>query len=99
MAWVRRYSPIFDNLCRSDEFRSAFADRLMSFRDGEFAPDHVAEEIDGLADVTAEPMKRHYMRFFGTDAARFYEEAEKLKLFFRERYDYIPQMIAGNFGE
>ena len=99
MAWVRRYSPIFDNLCRSDEFRSVFSDRLMSFRDGEFAPDHVSEEIDGLLRVAEEPMKRHYMRFFGTDDERFYEEAEKLKLFFRERYDYIPQMIAGNFGE
>ena len=99
IAWVRRYSPIFDNLCHSDVFRSAFADRLMSFRDSEFAPEHVSEEIDGLSGAAEEPMKRHYMRFFGTDDARFYEEAEKLKLFFRERYDYIPVMIEDNFGE
>ncbi len=43
------------------------------------------------------PMKEHYMRFFGTDDERFREEAEKLKLFFNERYEYIPVMIEANF--
>jgi len=96
---TREPSPVFDNLFNNPEFKEAFINRLMSMRDNEFAPDKVAERIDEYAAVMRDPMKRHYMRFFGTDDTRFYEEAEKLKLFFRERYDYIPVMIENNFGE
>lgn len=97
IASTRLPSPVFDNLCNNPEFRDAFIARLMSMRENEFAPEHVAKKIDGYAAMMEGPMKEHYMRFFGTDDERFREEAEKLKLFFNERYEYIPVMIEANF--
>ena len=55
------------------------------------------EKIDELVRIMDSPMDRHYRRFFGTDDARFHEEAEELRRFFRERRDFIPEMIAANF--
>lgn len=97
IAWSRGQSPIFDNLLNNDGFRQAFTDRLLSLGENEFAPEKVDEKIDELVGIMDNPMDRHYRRFFGTDDARFHEEAEELRRFFRERRDFIPEMIAANF--
>jgi hypothetical protein len=97
IAWARGQSPLFDNLLNNDEFRQAFTERLMSLRDNEFAPDRVEKKIDELVSTMDEPMDEHYRRFFGTDDARFHEEAEEIARFFRERRDFIPEMIEANF--
>ncbi len=97
IASTRLPSPVFDNLCNNPEFREAFIARLMSMRENEFAPENVAKKIDSYEVMMEGPMKEHYRRFFGSDDARFHVEAEKLKLFFNERYEYIPEMIEANF--
>jgi hypothetical protein len=97
IAWARGQSPLFDNLLNNDEFRQVFTDRLMSLRDNEFAPERVSEKTAELVRIMDDPMDDHYRRFFGTDDARFHEEAEEIERFFRERRDFIPEMIEANF--
>ncbi len=92
-------SPLLRNMINNPEFKEKFINRLMEMRDKEFAPDKMDKKIDELVKVMEKPMERYYKRFFGTDSSRFYEEAQKLKMFFRERYDYIPEMIADNFED
>ena len=97
IAPTRSESPLLGNMLNNPEFKQKFIDRLMEMRDKEFEPELVSARIDEYVRIMEKPMSRHYKRFFGTDSSRFYEEAEKLKLFFTERYDYIPDMIAANF--
>lgn len=93
---TRNESPLLGNMLNNPDFKRRFVDRLLSMRENEFNPDKVSKKIDYYEDIMAVPIKEHYRRFFGTDASRFHEEAEKLKQFFRERYDYIPEMITNN---
>lgn len=94
---TRQASPLFDNMCNNPEFREAFIKRLESMRE-EFAPEKVSELIDGYVALMADPVNDHNERFLGTDNGIFYEGNENLKKFFRERYDYVPEMIEKNFG-
>lgn len=98
LAMTREESPLLENMLKNDEFREAFIQRLMSMRDNEFAPEKAAKVIDGYGSMMAPYMPEHYERFFGTDDEMYYAGLEDLKLFFEERYDYIPEMIADNFG-
>ncbi len=97
IAWARGQSPLLDNLLHNDGFRQDFTERLMSLRDNEFAPDRVDEKTDELVRIMDDAMNDHYRRFFASDNGRFHEEAEELKRFFRERRDFIPEMITSNF--
>lgn len=96
---LRNSSRLFDKLCDNENFRRAFAERLIEMSDTIFEKDHVSETITEYIELMDEPMEKHYRRFFGTSNERFHEGTEEIREFYNQRKPYIIESIRNNFGE
>lgn len=92
-------SYLFHRLCDNENFKQAFADRLMEMSDVFFEKNHVNKTITEYVDLMDEPMEKHYQRFYGTSNDEFYEGVEEIREFYNQRKPYIIESIRNNFGE
>lgn len=99
LGYAMEYSPIFHNLCQSDEFKEAFSVTLMDFANEIFSPTNTDPLISGHLDGMAETLDVHHTRFFGQDYAfRLEEEMANIKTFLENRKSYMMGYLKADFG-
>ena len=100
IAYARKYSKIFDNLCNNEIFVENFCNRLLEISDTIFEKTYVNSVISEYESLMQEPIRNHHKRFLGDDCGqRFQEEVEKIRNFCNQRKEYIEKYIESNFGD
>lgn len=99
LGYTMEHSPVFANLCRSDEFREAFSITLMDFANEIFSPANTKPLISRHLDLMSEPLEVHLDRFFGSGHSGSPEdEMANISNFLANRRFYITGHLKENFG-
>lgn len=96
--WVMKQSPIFANLCRSEQFQEAFCITLMDFANEIFSPANTEPLMEQHLASMGEPLKTYLDRFFGRDySGSPKEEMANIRQFLAKRGTYIEKQLKENF--
>ncbi len=99
LRFVMEHSPVFQNLCRSDEFKEEFTVTLLDLVNETFAPSNTEPLIADYLDLMTEPLNVHYARFFGQDHSyRLEEEIADIRNFLENRKPCITGYLKEDFG-
>ena len=100
IAYVRKHSEMFNNLCNNENFVSAFCDRLLEISETIFEKEYVNEVISEYETLMTEPIRNHHKRFFGDDSGvRFQDYVGRIRNFSNQRKEFIEKYIEINFGD
>lgn len=99
IGYMRKTSILFDNLCNNKDFQKCFSERMIEIADTVFEKERVNQKLTEYVEELEGPMENHFQRFFGTSNEKFYEEIEKLRVFFDNRRPYVMDSIQQHFGE
>ena len=92
---------LFASLCRNQDFREQFSERILELGQTIFTPDSVNEKTDLYMEEMSDPMDIHYRRFFGADSGLDFRKITQSEIrdFFEVRYDVVKKMLEDNFGD
>lgn len=100
IAYARKHSKMFDNLCNNEDFVRAFCDRLLEVSETIFEKEYVNKVISEYEFLMEEPVRNHHKRFFGDDSGiRFQDYVGRIRNFSNQRKEFIESYIDINFGD
>lgn len=100
IAYVRKHSEMFDNLCNNEYFVKAFCDKLLEISETIFEEEYVNEIVSKYEALMEEPVRNHHKRFFGDDSgSRFQDYVGRIRNFGNQRKEFIENYIEINFGD
>ena len=94
---ARNSCPLFDNLCKNQEFVEKLVDKIIEIGLVDFSYETVMSKIDNYVNELQEPMLVHNKRFWGTDNEVYYENIDSIRFFYQYRFDNIVSILKENF--
>lgn len=98
LSFQLEYSPLINNLCKNDDFRKQFIEKVFSFGAG-LSSERISTILDNYSHNLTEPMRIHLDRFFNVSIKYFENELEYIKDFFDRRYDMAVSIFRGSFPD
>ncbi|XME01077.1 CotH kinase family protein [Lachnospiraceae bacterium C1.1] len=99
---TRSYSrdELFAKLMENEDFRERFYKRFLEISDENFDPDKTIPKLDALAEEVRPYVENEYGRFFADDMTveDFDELIERMRMFLRERAEYIKECVKEECG-
>ncbi len=94
-------SPLFVSLCKNDEFRQKFSDRILEYGRTVFSPESVDEKLSQYEGELADAMEINFLRFFGEDSGLDFAQITDTEIrgFFENRYSVVEKMLEEHFGD
>lgn len=96
LAYALEKSELFASLSKNAMFRTDFSTRILEMVDTIFDEENVECKITEYEILMGGPMANHLQRFFGQSNERFYNRANSMRVFARERGKYIRKMLESN---
>ena len=90
--------PIINTLMLDDEFCHRFVTRFMEIANTVFETENVLEKIDSVYADYAPAMEAHAMRWRSEWVDEMDERVERIRDFYRNRYDFIIQCLKYEFS-
>ena len=88
--------PILASLYENKTFRTALKKRMLELAEDNFNPEQVDAFVDAYTERMRRAMSNEYIRFMNDRTeADFVKACEKIKSFFRLRYDYVMEEYGG----
>ncbi|WP_286081036.1 CotH kinase family protein [Parablautia intestinalis] len=92
--YVMENDAMFKNMMTNDTFRAELFLRIEELADTVFEAEKMNGILAEFQNFMTEPLRKHNKRFLGDDSLiNFYEEMEKLRIFFEERKAYLIPVL------
>lgn len=83
----------FKSLCRNETFRKKLGANILRIGREYLSPERVDSYIADYRIRMAEPMKTYFLRYFDSDASKFYERLESNQDFFDNRLEAMVKIL------